>query len=187
MSPKGPPFNFFDILRQNGRSKNPKGSPFHIFRHYATYRRLQKIFKKIGKTFSHFFHYFDIVRPFRQKNPQRFRLHFFWSFAAEWMLKNTKRSPFQFFFGIVKLFNSFSPKAPPSNFLMICDRRDEKCQSVSLARQSGPTFGFLGCFRREYFDTLKSFCYFWALDMAPTWAVPGLFTFSSVSYQCLIY
>ena len=24
---------------------------------------------------------------------------------------------------------------------------------------------------------LKSFCYFWALDMAPTWAVPGLFRF----------
>ena len=26
----------------------------------------------------------------------------------------------------------------------------------------------------EYFDTLKSFCYFWALDMASTWAGPGL-------------
>ena len=24
-------------------------------------------------------------------------------------------------------------------------------------------------------NTLKSFCYFWALDMAPTWAVSGLF------------
>ena len=27
----------------------------------------------------------------------------------------------------------------------------------------------------QYFDILKSFCYFWALDMAPTWAGPGLF------------
>ena len=27
----------------------------------------------------------------------------------------------------------------------------------------------------QYFEILKSFCYFWALDMAPTWAVPGLF------------
>ena len=27
----------------------------------------------------------------------------------------------------------------------------------------------------HYFDILKSFCYFWALNMAPTWASPGLF------------
>ena len=44
-----------------------------------------------------------------------------------------------------------------------------------LARQFGPTFfsdtvdGTL--------DTLKFFCYFWALDMAPTYALPGLFNF----------
>ena len=31
----------------------------------------------------------------------------------------------------------------------------------------------------QYFDILKSFCYFWALDMAPTWAVPGLFEHTS--------
>ena len=42
MSPKGPAFNFFDILQQNGLSKNPKWSPLLDFRHYATYRRLQK-------------------------------------------------------------------------------------------------------------------------------------------------
>ena len=29
--------------------------------------------------------------------------------------------------------------------------------------------------QKRILDTLKSFCYFWALDMAPTWAVPGLF------------
>ena len=28
---------------------------------------------------------------------------------------------------------------------------------------------------KRILDTLKSFCYFWALDMVPTWAVPGLF------------
>ena len=32
---------------------------------------------------------------------------------------------------------------------------------------------FFGCCRREYFDTL-TFCYFWGLDMAPTWAGPSL-------------
>ena len=26
----------------------------------------------------------------------------------------------------------------------------------------------------QYFDILKSFCNFWPLEMAPTWAVPGL-------------
>ena len=26
----------------------------------------------------------------------------------------------------------------------------------------------------QYFDILKSFCYFWALDMAPIWAGPDL-------------
>ena len=31
---------------------------------------------------------------------------------------------------------------------------------------------------KRILDTLKSFCYFWALIMAPTWAVPGLFRLS---------
>ena len=40
----GSSFNlFFDILRQNGCSKNPKGSPFYIFRHYET---VQNFFQK---------------------------------------------------------------------------------------------------------------------------------------------
>ena len=33
---------------------------------------------------------------------------------------------------------------------------------------------FFGCCRGEYFDTLKSFCYFFDLDMAPTCAGTGL-------------
>ena len=45
------PHEFFDILQQNGCSKNPKGSPFCIFRHYATYRRLQKNFEKNSEKF----------------------------------------------------------------------------------------------------------------------------------------
>ena len=36
------PPSIFDILQQNGCSKNPKGSPFYIFWRFATYRRLQK-------------------------------------------------------------------------------------------------------------------------------------------------
>ena len=45
----------FDILQQNGCSKNLKASPFYIFRQNATYRKLQKHFeKKLGNFFSQF-------------------------------------------------------------------------------------------------------------------------------------
>ena len=40
-SPKGPP-SVFLILQKNGCLKNPKGPPFYIFWHCATYRRLRK-------------------------------------------------------------------------------------------------------------------------------------------------
>ena len=44
MSAKGPPFNFFDILQQNGCSKNSKGLPsFTLF----DTMRLTGDFKKI--------------------------------------------------------------------------------------------------------------------------------------------
>ena len=124
MSPKGPPFSFFDILQQNGRPKNPKGCPFL---HFLALCDLLDNFKKVWnensvKFFLNFFLYFDIVQ--------------------------------------LLLHKKISPKVPPSFFLEFCDRRDENCQNVRLACQSGPSFGFLGSFRREYFDTLKSFCYF---------------------------
>ena len=45
--------------------------------------------------------------------------------------------------------------------------------SSLLALQFCPTFGFFKYCKR-ILDTLKSFCYFWALDMASTYAVPGL-------------
>ena len=41
MSQKSPPFEFFDILQQNMLIK-PKGSPFYIFRHYATFSERKK-------------------------------------------------------------------------------------------------------------------------------------------------
>ena len=44
---------------------------------------------------------------------------------------------------------------------------------------------FFECGRREYFDTLKSFCYFVALDMAPTWTGPGLF-FDGLTQQAIL-
>ena len=75
----------------------------------------------------------------------------------------------------------FSPKGPPSNFLVFSDRMDvEKSQRVPLSVFSAlwdffPFFFIKGSPIHQYFGISKSFCYFWALDMAPTWAVPGLF------------
>ena len=57
MSQKGP-LSFFSILQTNGCSKTPKGPPFTIFRHYATYRRPKKNdknFEKISEIFFQFF------------------------------------------------------------------------------------------------------------------------------------
>ena len=72
------------------------------------------------------------------------------------------------FFGIVRLFPEKKfPKGSPSMFWCFATMDVKKCERVPLlARQ----FGFLGACDRKYFDSLNSFCYFWALDMAPTWA-----------------
>ena len=64
------------------------------------------------------------------------------------------------FFGIVRHFRKKFPKGPLQIILEFRDRMDEKSQRVTLARQFGSTFGFFGCFRREFFDLLKCFCYF---------------------------
>ena len=39
---------------------------------------------------------------------------------------------------------------------------------------------------KRVLDTWKSFCYFWALDMAPTWAGPGLF-FNEFRHDALMH
>ena len=61
MSSKGPS-NFFSILQKNGFSKTPKGPPFYIFRHYATYRRPEKKFEeKNSKKIRTFFQFFPLA------------------------------------------------------------------------------------------------------------------------------
>ena len=145
--------------------KTPKGPLFYHFRHYAIYRRLQKNFEKKSVKFflNIFFSLFrHSVTSFRQKNFLKAPPSLFLEFCGKIDVEKYQKVPLSVFFRNCKTFVQFcfSPKGHPSIFLMICDRRDEKCQSVPLAPQSGPTFGFLGCFRREYFDTLKSFCYF---------------------------
>ena len=48
----------------------------------------------------------------------------------------------------------------------------KKLERVPFKRQFGRTFGIFGHCKR-ILDTLKSFCYFRDLDMAPIYAVPG--------------
>ena len=88
------------------------------------------------------------------------------------------------FFGTVRLFqkkNFFPTKGPLQYFGVL---RQNGCWKIS----KGPPFVFFGIVRlffknlffikvvpiHQYLEILKSFCYFCALDMAPTWAVPGL-------------
>ena len=112
---------------------------------------------------------------FRQKNSQKFRLNFFLEFCGRLDVEKYQKVPLQLFFAELCFFHFFTTRSP-FMFFMICDRRDEKSQRVPLARQSGPTVGFLRWFRRENFATLKSSCYFRSLDTAVTWAVPSLFS-----------
>ena len=119
------------------------------------------------------------MRLFFEKKPKKGPPSIFWCFATEWMLKNPNGSPFKNitfqFFGIVRLVFRiffFSPKRPP-RFFDVLQQWMLKNAKWSPGANSVQLFGFFRYCWRKYFDTLKSFRYFWALDMAPTWA--GLF------------
>ena len=75
----------FDILQQNGCSKNPKASPLYVFRHYATYRKLQKKFEKKSELF---FSIFSFLRVFVVSNCRksgfRFRVFLSLDMAPTW-------------------------------------------------------------------------------------------------------
>ena len=137
--------------------------------------------KKIKETKGSPFQFFSALWDFfsAKKFPQMVPPSIFWSFPTERMLKNPKGSPFQFF-GIVRFFFKkffFTKSAPPSIFWWYATEWMKNLKVSPLVRQISSTFGFFRYRRREYFDTLKSFWCFWALDMAPTWAVPGLLYF----------
>ena len=76
--------SIFDILQQNGCSKIPKASPFYIFRHYATYRKLQKNFEKKIRIF---FSVFSFLRAFVvsscRKSGFRFRVFLSLRYGAD--------------------------------------------------------------------------------------------------------
>ena len=88
------------------------------------------------------------------------------------------KGPFQFFRHCETFFkNFFSPKVPLLQFFFDDLRQNGwKISKCPLwCANSVQLLGFSGTVEE---NTLKSFCCFWALDMAPTWAVPGLFFFS---------
>ena len=103
------------------------------------------------------------------------------------------------FFGILRQNGCWKiPKVPPLSFFRNCETFfknffHQKCPSFNLfwwfatewtknfkvfplVPQFGSTFGFFRDRRREDFDTLMSFRCFRVLDIASTWAVPGLFS-----------
>ena len=94
-----------------------------------------------------------------------------------------KGPPFRFFRHCATFFPFFSTKGPPFNFFEFCDKMDvEKSQRIlpfSFYRHCETFFQNFPLIKgspiHQYFDILWSFCYFWALYMAPTWAGPGLF------------
>ena len=149
----------------------PKSPPFQFF------SALRDIF------FRNFF--FEIFSP---KGPPCI----FWCFATEWMLKNLKGSPLLVFFRHCEIF---FPKMKKKFLQFFHVLRQNGCRKTSkgppfifsalwdFSAPLGPFFWVCKFFEKfsifEYckriLDTWKSFCYFWALDMAPTWAGPGLF------------
>ena len=76
-----------------------------------------------------------------------------------------------------------SPKGPPLSFLLFCYRmRVYKSKRVPLLHFSA----LCDIFRKNFFSKISSFfpkkmfCAFWALDIAPTWDVPVLFTLTYI-------
>ena len=117
MSPKGPPFNFFDSLQQNGRSiqKIPKGPPFTFF---GT-MRLTGDFKKILKKNSVIF--FSLSRhsatSFKQKKFREGSDFIFLEFCGRMDLEKYQKVPISVFFRNCETFSIFfSLKGPPSLF-----------------------------------------------------------------------
>ena len=139
-------------------------------------------------SFHFFLKYYDFrerliflaLEPFRlATEPKMFFLFFCVTYSAfnffdAWRQKGCwkiPKSPLSGLFGIERLFSKIKfPKDPPFNFLMFCN-------NGCLKIQKDPQFGRLGfawAWYFGFFDTFMSFCYFWALDMAQTYAVPDL-------------
>ena len=148
LSPKGPPFKFFDILQQTEVSKSPKGPPFLVFRHYETVSKIS-FFVFFRKFFQTIFIFFKCL--------QRVPLNFFDILQQTEVSKSPKGSPSSFrhcetvskfsffvFFSknfLKKIFRKFlSPKSPPFIFFDILQQT-----GFSKFRKSPPLTNFKNC------------------------------------------
>ena len=109
---------------------------------------------------------FWLWETFFEKNSQRVPLQFFGVFWQNGCWKIAKGFPFQFCRHCGTFSHFFLTKKAPFNFF---DDLRQNGWTISKSPQFNWTFVFFGYSRREYFHTLKFFCYFWALDMVPTW------------------
>ena len=84
-------------------------------------------------------------------------------------------------------------RVPPFSFSALWDFSAPGARASEPRRATRSIFLVCNFFKKNFFekfsifeyckrilDTWKSFCYFWALDMAPTWAGPGLLFILSV-------
>ena len=169
--PKSPPFHFFSALRDiffGFFFRNfffRKGSPLHFFWCFATEWMLEN---PKGFLLSVFF---GIVR-FSPENKKIFFFNFF-MFCDRMDVEKPQRVPL---FSFSALWDVSAPGARGSeprratrSIFLVCNFFKKKIF------EKFSSFDYC----KRILDTWKSFCYFWALDMAPTWAGPGLFYFNT--------
>ena len=94
-------------------------------------------------------------------------------FTSSKKLDGAKGYSLRVFSAVRLLFEKkiFTKGGPPFNFLIFSERMS--FSFFGIVTLFFKVFFIKGSPIHQYFDTLKSFCYFGALDIAPTWAVPG--------------
>ena len=105
--------------------------------------------------------------------------------------ENEKKFFFNFFMFCDRMDVEKPQRVPPFSFSALWDFSAPGARASEPRRATRSIFLVCNFFKKNFFekfsifeyckrilDTWKSFCYFWALDMAPTWAGPGLLSFS---------
>ena len=99
-------------------------------------------------------------------------------FSVTYITGPDYRAPFRFF-AIQRLFWKVFNVCKVSPLIVFNIFQQMLKKSIRV-RHFRPTFEIFRYCRREYLTTrITSYCYFWASDIAPTWAVPDLFSFAS--------
>ena len=178
--PKTPPFHFVSALRDFFfRKKNfPQRVPPAFFLMFCDRMDVEKAQR---------------VPPFS-----------FFSALWDFFPKMTIFVFFNFFMFCDRMDVEKPQRVPPFSFSALWDFSASGARASEPRRATRSIFLSIYFFRKIFFqkisifeyckrvlDTWKSFCYFWALDMAPTWAGPGLFktktTFELTVIFCVVW